>query len=272
MHVTLHLLNTLLPMLYLAAGAAYVTDFVRGEPAAVRAARRLMEVTLACHLAYLVMRTVHESHVPLASKAELMSVVAFGTAAVYVVVERFTGVERTGAFVVLFSFVLQTLSSALVEDHTPFPAVLRSPIFAVHTIAAVLGFVALGVSAIYGILFLLLHRELKGGRFGMIFNRLPPLETLARMNRRAATIGLGFLAVTILGGTFWAARTFPGFTGDPKFLITVSVWTVYLAALILHYVARWNSRRTIGVSLVGFVLLLLSMLVTRLLPSFHVFM
>jgi ABC-type uncharacterized transport system permease subunit len=269
--VTLQLLKTLLPMLYLAAVAAYVTDFVKGDPAAIRAARRLMEVTLTCHLLYLGLRTVHEQHVPLTGAPELMSMVALSAAFVYVVVERFTGVERTGAFMVVFPFLLQTFASAFVVEHQPFPALLRSPLFALHTVAAVLGYVALGVSAVYGVMFLLLHRELKGGRFGTIFNRLPPLESLARMNRRAAAIGVVFLAVTIAGGTLWASREFPGFTSDPKFLITVSIWAIYLLALVLHAVARWNSRRTVGLSLAGFALLLVSMLATRLLPSFHAF-
>ncbi len=271
MDSTLRLLNSILPMLYLAAVAAYVTDFVRGDPRAVRAARRLMEVTLLTHAAFLTLRPVHELHVPLASRADMMSAVAFATALVYVAVERFTGVERTGAFVVLFSFVFQTLSSAFVTYNAPFPEVLRSPLFAVHTLAAVTGYVALALSAIYSVLFLLLHRELKGGRFGMIFDRLPSLDTLARMSRRAAAIGVAMLAVTIVGGTLWASRTFPGFTRDPKFLLTVFVWVVYVAALVLHYVLRWGSRRTIGLSLVGFALFLISIVVSRLLPSFHVF-
>ncbi len=272
MDVSVRLLNTLLPMLYLATVTGYVVDFVRGVPEAVRAARRLLEVTLVCHVGYLVLRAVHEGHVPLSSAPELLSMVAFATSAVYIVVERFTGVERTGAFMVLIPLVLQTASSAFITDHYAFPAVLRSPLFAVHTLAAVIGYVALGVSAVYGVLFLMLHHELKSDRFGVFFDRLPPLETMARMNRRAAGIGVTFLAITIACGALWASREFPGFFRDPKFLITVVVWIVFLAAPVLQYARRWSSRRTVGISLVGFVLLLLSLLITQLIPTFHAFL
>jgi ABC-type uncharacterized transport system permease subunit len=272
MDAVIRLLNVLLPMTYALAVAAYATDFARGDAAAVRVARRLMETVLALHAVYLGLRTAAFGHVPLASTEELLTTVALAVALVYVVVERRSREHRTGLFLVGVAFVLQTVSSAFIGDVAEFPAVLRSPLFGLHTGSAVVGYAALAVSAAYGVLYLLLYGELKRRRFGRVFDRLPPLEALARMSLRAVRVGLVALGVTIACGSVWAAAEFPRFLRDPKFLLTVLVWLVYAAALALHAARRWTGRRTIAVCLVGFVLLVAATLLARFaLDSFHVF-
>jgi ABC-type uncharacterized transport system permease subunit len=269
---TIRLLNTLLPMLYALAVVAYALAFFRDDRLAGRVARPLTEVALVAHAAYLGLLTARYAHVPLASPAELMTMVAFAAAAAYVYVERRSGVASTGAFLLSFSFALQTLSSAFIEPMGSFPELLRSPLFALHTVAAVLGYTGFCVSAVYGGLYLLLYWELKRSRFGLVYDRLPPLETLARMSLRAVVFGVAFLTVTIACGSLWAATEFPGFVRDPKFALTVLVWLIYAGAVWLHYVRRWSGRRAIRISLLGFAVLVLAVLAARLVfDSFHVF-
>ena len=110
-------------------------------------------------------------------------------------------------------------------------------------------------------------------RFGLVFQRLPPLDVLAKMSLRAAVLGVVFLAVTIGIGILWASQSFPGFYQDPKFILTVFVWMVYAIGISLHYGLGRGGRRTIYFSLVGFALIVLSVVAARLwLPSFHGFM
>jgi HemX protein len=127
------------------------------------------------------------------------------------------------------------------------------------------------VSAIHGLLFLLLYHQLKSHRFGLIWRRLPSLELLASMSLRAAVLGLVFLTVTIVIGVLWATQRFPGFYGDSKFIMTLLVWFVYGIGIALHYWLGWSGRQTIFLSLVGFVLMVISMAVRLWLPSFHGF-
>ncbi len=62
--------------------------------------------------------------------------------------------------------------------------------FGLHAGMAILGYSAFAVSAIYGFLFLLLYHDLKSTHFGLIYRRLPSLDVLAKMNIRAAVLGL----------------------------------------------------------------------------------
>jgi ABC-type uncharacterized transport system permease subunit len=259
-------------MAYALVVVAYALEFFRADRLAGRAARRLMELTLALHAGYLALLTARYAHVPLATTAELMTMVAFAAAAAYVFVERRSGVASTGVFLVSLSFLLQTLSSAFIQPEASFPDLLRSPLFAAHTVAAVLGYTGFAVSAVYGVLYLTLHWQLKRSRFGLVYDRLPPLETLARMSLRAALFGVGFLTATIAIGSSWAASEFPGFARDPKFILTLAVWAIYATAVWLHYGRRWSGRRAIRISLGGFCALVLAVLAARLLfDSFHVF-
>ena len=124
-----------------------IVDF-RDDRLAGRAGRRLIELVLALHAAYLGLLTTRYAHVPLASAAELMTTVAFATAFAYFFVERRSGIASTGTFLLSFTFLLQTLSSAFIEPAAAFPELLRSPLFAVHTVAAVLGYTGFAASAV----------------------------------------------------------------------------------------------------------------------------
>jgi len=271
-HATISLLNTLLPMLYGIAAINYAIDFFREDALARRIARPLLGIVVGLHALYMALRTGLYEHIPLASIFEVMTSVAFAVSAVYFYVELRTKTHKTGMFLVSFSFLFQTVSSAFISNSGTFPDILKSPLFGVHTGAAVLGYTAFAVSAIYGILFLLLYHDLKASRFGLVYQRLPPLDVLAKMSLRAAVLGVVFLTVTIVIGVLWAGQSFPGFYKDPKFLLTVGVWLVYAVGIGLHYWLGWSGRRTIYFSLVGFVLILLSAMAARLwLPSFHGF-
>lgn len=266
------LLTPVVPMAYLLAVVAYVLDFVTFHPVAAGTARRLLNGALGLHAVQLGLRGWLYEHVPLASRAEVLGTVAFAIAGVYLLVERRTRVERTGPFVVGIACVLATLGAAFLSPVTQIPAILRSPLFAAHAGTAVLSYAAFGLSAVYGVLSLVLHRALKRGQFGGVFDRLPSLDTLSRMSLTAAAVGVGFLTVAIALGLAWASREFSEALFDPKIVMTVVVWFAYGFVIVAHRRLRWSRRRTIGLSLVAFGLLVAAVLATALgLPSFHRF-
>jgi ABC-type transport system involved in cytochrome c biogenesis permease subunit len=141
-----------------------------------------------------------------------------------------------------------------------------------------LGYVALSVAAVYGTMYALLYRELKGHRVGLIFRRLPNLETLARLNQGAVIFGWVALTLAILLGSIWAQDlTSRGwlqgtFYTDPKFLLTLALWLLYSLTLGGRYLLRWPNRQVAYLSVLAFILMLGSSLaVNLLLPSFHQF-
>jgi ABC-type uncharacterized transport system permease subunit len=210
--------------------------------------------------------------IPLAVPAEVLTVVAFCTTLAYGYVETRTKNLSTGMFVLAFSTALQLAASGRIALQQEVPPLLRMPSFGLHTGTAILGYSAFAVSAIYGLLFLLLYHELKASRFGLIYRRLPPLEVLAAMNIRAAVLGLASLTIAILAGAFWASRLYPGFIADPMFIVTLLVWCVYALCVFAHYRLGWRGKRTIYLSISGFLLMGLGLVSANIfLRTFHRF-
>ena len=278
MEATLAVLNGLLPLGYLLALVAYLGVFVEHSPRVELVATPLAWGVVLVHGAYLMLAAITFRHIPMANTWESLAFVAFAISLVYLMLEWRLGERSTGVFILALALLFQTLSSAFVTHTDDVPDILKSPMFAVHVTAALMGYVALAVSAVYGVMYLIQYRQLKKKNVGLLFQRLPNLETLSRLNIGALGFGWIGLTVAILAGATWATtlesqgRIEGTFATDPKFLMTVGLWILYGLCLGGRYVLRWANRTLATVSIVGFTLMLASSLtVSLLLRSFHDF-
>jgi len=174
------LIATLLPVAYALAVAAYARAYAREGGVSDHLGPVALRVAVLLHVFYLSVRGVLEGHLPLASVYDFLSATGLSMAVVYLYIEAREGIRTTGAFVLPFVFAIQIVSSAYGNQVTPEPVPLRPFWFELHTLTAVLGYSAFAVSAIYGVLFLLLDRDIKANRFSFFFRRMPPLEVLGR--------------------------------------------------------------------------------------------
>jgi HemX protein len=272
MHFLVPLLTTLLPVAYALSVAAYARAYTHEESAGTRLGPIALRVAVLLHIFYLSVRGVLEGHLPLASVYDFLSATGLSMAVVYLYVESREGVRATGVFVLPFVFLIQIVSSAYGGRAAPDPVTLRPIWFELHTLTAVLGYSAFAVSAIYGVLFLLLYRDIKANRFSFFFRRMPPLEALAQMNIRAAEGGLALLTLAIALGVGWLRRSGAGSMTDPKVWLTLFVWCVFAFAILAYHRFGWRGPRAIYMSLVGFTTLLLSRVAVDLFfHSFHSF-
>lgn len=264
------LLTTMLPVLYALGAAAYVRAYADEQSSGGRWGPVMLRTGIAVHLLYLTARGLTEGHLPLATVYDFFSATALALAAVYAYIEIRQGVRSTGIFVLPIVLLLQWVSSAYGNA----PATTRPPLFPIwfefHTLAAVLGYGAIFVSAIYGVLFLILYREIKASRLSFFLRRMPPLETLGRMNVSAASAGLVLLAAAILMGIGWARMARVDFFDDPKTWLTIGAWVLLGFAVLAYHRLGWRGPRAVYATLAGFTTLLLSRVVTDLfVRSFH---
>ncbi len=278
METTLALLNGLLPVGYLVTLLGYLVVFVKQESPLGRRVTAFTWGVVLVHAVYLVMAGIEYEHVPLASTWESLTFIAFAVALVYLILEWQMRDRSTGAFLFAWVLLLQMLSTAFISHTREVPDILRSPMFGIHVSTALLGYVALAVSAVYGIMYLIQYRQLKHRHVGLLFQRLPNLETLSRLNVRALAIGWVGLTVAILAGTVWAfdlTRTGAlqvNLFQDAKFLMTVGLWVLYGVCLAGIYLLGWPKRTLASLSVVAFLLMLgSSLLLALMFPSFHDF-
>jgi len=274
------LLTTILPVLYGLAVAGYVRIYAAepGPPGheeesfGSQWAPILLRTAVFVHLLYLTSRGIVEGHLPLASVYDFLSATGLSLAAVYLYLELRQGIRTTGIFVLPLVLMIQIISSAYGPTAPTMTPQLQPVWFELHTLTAVLGYGAFAVSAIYGILFLLLYRDIKANRMTFFFRRMPPLETLGRMNVTAAGAGLLLLGLAILMGVGWARLAGVSLLSDPKTWFTVSAWLVLGFAVLAYYRLGWRGPRAVYASLAGFTTLILSRFATDLfLQSFHTF-
>jgi len=148
---------------------------------------------------------------------------------------------------------------------------LREPWFGFHASSAILAYTAFAVGAVYAAMFLLLYRGLKRRSFGLLWERMPSLDDLARMSIGAASLGFVFLTVSIAAGSFgWGRLLDHPAWQDPKVVATVAAWIVYAVGLSLYYFRGWRGIRCVTITLVAFILMILSSwVVPFLLGSAH---
>jgi ABC-type uncharacterized transport system permease subunit len=189
-------LNIILPTLYALAWADYALLFFRNDNFAEKTAPWLLYLTGILHGLDLLLRGLHFRHYPVATVFEAFSLLAFSVLVVYILIEWRTGVRTTGFFIVAFVFIFQLVSSAFITPPpTDINPLLADPSFVLHASTAVLGYSGMAISAVYGLLYLMLFYDIKKSRFGIIYKQLPSLEVMANFTYRAATLGFIFLSV-----------------------------------------------------------------------------
>lgn len=273
MNTFIDILNILLPFLYLLTFGAYSYDFMKKGKRRFEFARLSLFTTLLIHLIYLLARTVEFDHPPITNVFEIFTVLAFSVCFSYFILELATDIRGTGPFIIIISIIFQVISSLFIEDLVEVREVLRSNLLGSHVFTALLGYAGITISAVYGFLYLILYKDIKLNKFGLIFNRLPSLEVLEKLSFYSAVIGFVLLTIAISIGLIWLPQAFPDFSyTDPKLIGSSLVWILYGLGIISKVFGKWRGKKVVILSIIGFVIAIASTMLTNFFAqSFHSF-
>jgi ABC-type transport system involved in cytochrome c biogenesis permease subunit len=220
-------LVAVMPLAYSGLVVLYGMSFFTGSVWATRIKTQTLLVVVILHFLYILARTAAFDHPPVTTVFEIMTTLAFCIAIAYMYIELKTKERNTGFFILLLALVFQTASSLFIKDLLDIAPILRSRLLGFHVSSALLGYTAISLSAVYGILYLMLYHEIKSSRFGLIYNRLPNLEMLEKMSHKAEVFGFIMLTIAICVGVLWLQRAFPNFSyWDPKLVGTLMIWVL----------------------------------------------
>lgn len=265
--------NILLPILYLISFLAYLHRFIKGEKKSFGAESLILFLTLLLHSVYLILRTIYFDHPPITNVFEIFTLLAFSISLAYFILELLTNIRGTGLFIIFISFIFQVVSSLFIKELLVVNPVLRSSFLGLHVFNALLGYSGITISAVYGFLYLILYKEIKFNKFGILFNRLPNLEVLEKLSYYSAVIGFILLTIAIAVGIIWLPTAFPHFSYlDPKIVGTFLVWLIYGIGIVSKIAGKWRGKRVIILSIIGFFIAILTTALTGILStSFHSF-
>ena len=264
MGVFLSVVNLFLPLLYLALVIDYGITFFLGVRTHVRT--WWAGVVIGVHGLFLLLLSIHLGYPPLVASYEVLSVMAVSAAVLYWGLELVGRDRRAGLFVFGAIFLFQYVSSIFlgqtIAADPPGP-VAQNAWARLHVVPAVLAYVGLTFAGIYGLLHLLAQRNLKQHRFGLLFDRLPPLEMLGRMTWFSLLIGFAFMTVCIATGPFLLAQEHAaeasrawGAKVMTKTIIGSVAWAICFVAVAGRAITRWSITRVARIAVAGFLVVM----------------
>ena len=114
----------------------------------------------------------------------------------------------------------------------------------VHVALIFTGYAALVLSFGASLLYLIQERALKSKKSSGIYSRLPALEVIDEIGFRSLLLGFPFMTLGLLAGAVVAEATYGRFDFlDPKILLSLLMWAVYLLLVYTRWNAGWRGRR-----------------------------
>ncbi len=273
MQVVFFIVSAALALFYLAISFFAGAFFYTGRRGFSITTDVLLLVALPAHLAYLAAMGIANHKLPFTSFFEALSAIAFFLTFLSSILHIAFKAKAAAVFSFPLVFVCQLLAVAGSRIIYLDEGFFRSPLFGAHTLSTLLGYAAFALSMIMGLMYLHLFRELKERKPRRMYDRSPPLELLARMNNAALGAGFLLLSLGMLLGSILAVRVWGRVPfSDPKILLSVALWVIYVVGILLRWVFRWTDRKLSYFSVSGFAVVVAFMAAVKLfLPTFHRF-
>jgi ABC-type uncharacterized transport system permease subunit len=255
-----HTLVSLACHAYGLAAGVYLAYLVRQTEVLATAGRVLVGGGLALHGVALFELLGAQAGRPV-GLAQGFSALAFLLLAIFLALDVRYRRPVIGAFLTPLAVTVLLPGLLLDGGQSPLPPGVRQPLLPLHISLALLGLAAFAVAAGVGVMYLLMERQVKAKRFGLLFSRLPSLEFLDTLNRRLVVWGFIALSITLATGAFFVTTAQgPGWHWDGKVIATLVAWTVFAALVNARIFAGWRGRRVALLTMAGFCLVLVSFL------------
>lgn len=249
----MHVLGWTAALLYAAAEALAIRSLV--SPRGYGGAPLLVAAGLALQFADLHVTAKALGSVPYRTLGGSMALCGWMIGIAYLILVFRHRERAIGPFLIPFVFVFSVLG-VLLPSRAPAAPETQGSLFAFHVTLAILAYAAFAVSFVLSVLYLVQARQIRTGRTGVLFARLPALDVIGRMNRTSVAIGLVVLAISVALGVAWARQVWTGLN-DAKLVFAFVTLLVYGVLLWMDR-RGWEGPRVALLSIIGFVLVLFS--------------
>ena len=252
----------MMPLIWLrVALVCYAAGLLYALVAFTRTSERLTKVVLhssylgmVFHLVSLTESAVQSGQLATVSIHNSESLLAFLIMVVFML--AYLIYKTTTPGIVIFPLVfLLTFIAATGQQPLVFASVaVKHGWLAVHVLMIFTGYAALFLSFGASILYLLQERALKSKSASGLFARLPSLQVIADIGYRSLMVGFPFMTLGLIAGSVVAEATYGRIDFlDPKILLSVLMWAVYLLMVFTRLNAGWRGRRAAMLASAAFV-------------------
>ncbi len=223
------------------------------------------------HTATLIFRWVISGFPPMSNLYESMSLFAWAIVLIFLILEFKFKFQIIGTFIMPFAFLVTGYASLLDSSVKPLMPALQSYWLFIHVITCFLSYACFACAFFLGIMYLMQERQVKLKHIGKLFERLPSLDVMDKINYNMVLLGFVLLTAGILTGSIWAQQAWGNWwSWDPKETWSFITWLVYAAYLHARFNSGWRGKRAAILSIIGFISVLFTYLgVSFLLPGLH---
>ncbi|MBI2890206.1 MAG: cytochrome c biogenesis protein CcsA [Nitrospirae bacterium] len=210
-------------------------------------------------------------YLPIASFHEAMSFFLWCVLAAFALLQIRYPLAILGSFLspLALVFLLLAVSASKQPSAAHIPG---GPLFALHVVVSFLGEGAFAIACAGAVMYLMQEHYLKRKDFGALYNRLPSLTTVERLNTACLWMGFLFLTAGVGMGFVIAHREWAGaWHWDPKLVFSLAVWLLLALALAARRLQGWSGRRSAWLMVVTFTAVMFTLLGVNFLSDKHRF-
>ena len=113
-----------------------------------------------------------------------------------------------------------------------------------HIILIFAGYAALVLSFGASLLYLIQEHRLKAKKPSSLISFLPALEVIDQIGYRSLLLGFPFMTLGLITGSIVAMSTYGHIDfADPKILLSILMWVVYMIMVFTRWNSGWRGRR-----------------------------
>jgi ABC-type uncharacterized transport system permease subunit len=200
-------------------------------------------VGMIFHFVSLIESVVFSGQVTLASVHNAESVLSFLIMVLFMIAFLVYKTMSPGIVIFPLVFLLTFIAATGQQPFLFMPPGIRQSWLIVHIALIFTGYAALVLSFCASLIYLIQERSLKAKKQG-ILSRLPALEVIDEIGFRSLLLGFPFMTLGLLAGTVVAEATFGKMDLlDPKILLSLLMWAVYMVLVYTRWSAGWRGRR-----------------------------
>jgi ABC-type uncharacterized transport system permease subunit len=193
-------------------------------------------------------------HVVWASVHNAESLLAFISMTFFMIVYAIYKTTSPGVVVFPVVFFLTFVAATGQQPFVFTSSVQRNGWLAAHIALIFTGYAALIFSFGASLLYLLQESRLKSKNPTSLIGFLPALEVIDQIGYRSLLLGFPFMTLGLLTGSMLAISTYGRVDFlDPKILLSLLMWSVYMVMVFTRWNSGWRGRRAAFLATFAFV-------------------
>jgi cytochrome c-type biogenesis protein CcsB len=245
-------------LFYSLSTVAYVAGWLGGRRGE-RLAQLSLLLAVVLHGTAIALRWIAAGYAPVSNAFEAFSFYGWGLCVAYLLIGPLRRQAVLGALVTPLALISILVASVLPKRIEPLVPVLQSYWLPVHVGISFIAYALFSLAFVAAATYLYLWRSLKHPGRRPLSRPMPSLETLEKLQRRTAVLGLVFMTGSLLSGSLWAEKAWGiVWPWEPQQIAALATWLIYVAYFYARYNAGWRDRRGAWLLVGGFVSVLIT--------------